>query len=44
MLEQSLIGREEDDDRSLADDASTPEGATQCVELFWSAFSPQVLS
>ena len=28
MLEQSLIGREEDDDRSLADEASTPEGAT----------------
>jgi len=27
MLEQSVIGREEDDDRSLANDASTPEGA-----------------
>ena len=27
MLEQSVIGREEDDDRSLANDVSTPEGA-----------------
>jgi hypothetical protein len=28
MLEQSPIGHEEDDNRSLADEASTPEGAT----------------